>query len=61
LNLQEDIFEKEKGDSDTLAGLVLEVLSEMPKLNQSIDIGNYNFTILSVDSRKINKLKVNIK
>ena len=60
LNIQEDIFEKEKGDSDTLAGLILEVLGEMPIANQQIDIGKYKFTILSVDPRKIKKVKVSL-
>lgn len=60
LHITEDIFEKEKGDSDTLAGLILEVLGEIPSVNKKIKIGRFTFTILQVDSRKINKVKIDI-
>lgn len=58
LQIQDDIFQKEKGDSDTLAGLILEVLGELPTVNQTIHIGKFTFTILSADSRKINKVRI---
>jgi len=60
LQIQEDIFEKKKGDSDTLAGLILEVTGEIPSLNDIVKINNFTFTIASVDKRKINKIRLTI-
>lgn len=56
--MQEDIFEKVRGDADTLAGLILEVKGDLPKVNDIIKIDPFTFTITSVDSRRIKKVKV---
>ncbi|MBE0653895.1 MAG: gliding motility-associated protein GldE, partial [Bacteroidales bacterium] len=58
LQLQEDIFETIRGDADTLAGLVLELLGDLPNQNDIIKIDPFTFTILSVDNREIKKIKV---
>lgn len=60
LMIQEDVFEKERGDSDTLGGLILEVTGDIPSMNDVVKIGKFKFTILSVDKRKINKLKITL-
>lgn len=54
------IFQEKKGDADSLAGLILEVHGEIPKINTNIVIDKYSFTITSADKRRINKIKVNI-
>ena len=58
LQLQEDIFETIRGDADTLAGLVLELLGDLPNQNDVFKIDPFTFTILSVDNRRIKKIKV---
>lgn len=58
LQLQEDVFESIRGDADTLAGLVLELLGDLPNQNEVIKIDPFTFTILSVDNRRIKKIKV---
>ena len=60
LQINEDIFEQERGDSDTLAGLILEVLGELPRQNTEVKIKKFTFTVTSGDNRKINKLHVKI-
>ncbi len=60
INIQEDIFEKIRGDSDTLAGLVLELLGDLPSPNDVVKVDPFTFTILSVDNRRIKKIKVTI-
>jgi len=57
VQLPEDSFENLRGDADTLAGLILEIKGEIPGLNEVITIKNCNFTILSVDSRRIKKIR----
>ncbi len=61
LEIKEDIFETMRGESDSLAGLILEKLGEIPKKGKLIKIGKYNFTIESSDNRKIKQIKLKIE
>lgn len=61
LSIKEDIFEKERGEADSLAGLILEVKGEIPVKGQVISIKKYTFVIDSSDSRKIKKVKLKIE
>ncbi len=60
LGIQEDIFEKIKGDADTLAGLLLEVIGDIPAVNEKFTIDPFTFTINAVDNRRIKKIKVTL-
>lgn len=51
-------FNGVRGDSDSLAGLVLEIAGKFPSVNERISYGDYDFTILSVDKLRIEKVKV---
>ena len=53
-------FNDVKGDADTLAGLILEIKGEIPKIDDKITYKNYSFCILSADKRRIRKIKVTI-
>lgn len=53
-----DTFDNFKGDADTLAGLVLEQKGEIPKLGEQFEIANYKLEIISVDDRRIKKIKL---
>ena len=61
LNLPVDTFDNVKGDSDSLAGLILELAGEIPKVNDVILCGDFEFNILEADSSRIKKVKVRIK
>jgi putative hemolysin len=61
LNLPVDTFDNVKGESDSLAGLILELAGEIPKVNDVIPCGDFEFTILEADSSRIKKVKVRIK
>jgi putative hemolysin len=61
LNLPVDTFDNVKGESDSLAGLILELAGEIPKVNDVILCGDFEFTILEADSSRIKKVKVRIK
>jgi gliding motility-associated protein GldE len=60
MNLPVDTFDQVKGDSDSLAGLILELAREIPKVNDVITCGDFQFTILDADSSRIKKVKVSI-
>jgi len=61
LNLPVDTFDGVKGESDSLAGLILELAGEIPKINDIIVCGDFEFNILEADSSRIKKVKVRIK
>jgi putative hemolysin len=61
MNLPVDTFDNVKGESDSLAGLILELAGEIPKVNDVILCGDFEFTILEADSSRIKKVKVRIK
>jgi gliding motility-associated protein GldE len=56
-----DTFDEVKGDSDSLAGLILELSGKIPKVNDMIPCGDFEFTILDADSSRIKKVKVTVK
>jgi len=59
--IDEDEFSKVTEEVETLAGLILELKGEMPAKNEMIEYGRYIFEILSVDNRRIRKIKLHIK
>ncbi len=61
MNLPVDTFDKVKGESDSLAGLILELSGKIPKVNDMIPCGDFEFTILDADSSRIKKVKVTVK
>jgi magnesium and cobalt exporter, CNNM family len=61
LNLPVDTFDNVKGEADSLAGLILELAGEIPKINDIIVCGDFEFDILEADSSRIKKVKVRIK
>ena len=52
------IFEEVKGESESLGGLLLELHSRLPQVNEKIFFQRFTFTVLSADTRKIKKVKV---
>lgn len=53
----EEIFEQEKGESETLAGFILEVSGRFPKKGEKINFKNYTFTIEALDKKRIKQVK----
>jgi CBS domain containing-hemolysin-like protein len=58
LNLDDDVFEDVEGDADSLAGLLLEIKGDFPKLHEKIVYQNFTFEILDMEERRISKVKV---
>jgi len=53
----EAIFEQAKGESETLAGFILEIYGKFPKKNEKINFKNYTFTIEVLDKKRIKQVK----
>lgn len=61
MGLPGDTFEKVRGDSDSLAGLVLEIAGEFPQVNEEVPSGEFIFIPLEINKNRIEKVKVIIK
>lgn len=61
MQLPLDTFDAVRGDSESLAGLVLELSGKFPELNEIIPCGDFEFTVLESAKNKINLVKVTIK
>ena len=55
-----DFFDELKGESDSLAGLVLEVKGKIPKIGEVCKIPPYIMVVESADLRRIKRLKVTV-
>lgn len=60
LELDEVTFEKDKGESETLAGLLLELSGRFPRKFEKINYQNLTFTIEAIDKKRIKQIKVAI-
>jgi putative hemolysin len=60
MRLPLDTFDKVRGESDSLAGLVLEIAGEFPAVNETITSGDFKFTVLEINKNRINSVKVTI-
>lgn len=58
MGIEDRIFAEAKGDSDTLAGLMLELAGKIPEKNESLQFENFTFLAETVDKRRIKKVKV---
>jgi gliding motility-associated protein GldE len=61
MRLPLDTFDKVRGESDSLAGLVLELAGEFPAQNETISTGDFKFTVLEIIKNRINTVKVTIE
>lgn len=55
-----DTFEDVRGDAETLAGLILELKGDFPKMNDSMNCKHIRFTITDMDKRRIKQIRVRI-
>jgi gliding motility-associated protein GldE len=51
-------IEKAKGESETLAGLIIELFGRIPSAGEEIEFEDFTFKVQSVDTRRIKKVRV---
>ena len=61
MSLPIDTFESIRGDSDSLAGLVLEIAGEFPQVNETLIKGDFTFIPLEINKNRIDKVKIIIQ
>ena len=60
LDIDDEQFTAASGDSDTLAGFLLEVAGKFPATNEVIDFEGFLFKVESKDGRRIKRIKVTL-
>jgi len=60
VDVDEDLFEARKGEAETLAGFILEILGNFPKKDQKVPFENCIFTVETVDKKRVKQIKVTI-
>jgi putative hemolysin len=61
IEAEDDPFEEVRGESETLAGLILELTGEIPQKGRIITYKHFNFKIESADKRRIKEIRVELK
>jgi len=56
----QELFEQQKGESETIAGFVLEISGSFPKRGEKISFERYQFTVESLDRKRLKQIKVNL-
>tara|TARA_B100000949_G_scaffold235129_1_gene256623 strand:+ start:508 stop:1797 length:1290 start_codon:yes stop_codon:yes gene_type:complete len=57
---EEDEFESQKGESETIAGFVLEISGSFPKIGEKVLFKDYQFIVESMDKKRLKRIKVTL-
>lgn len=58
--LEEEVLGDAKDEAESVAGLLLFIKGDIPEKDETIVVGNLKFKVLSVDQRRIKKVKLEI-
>ncbi|MFK8007533.1 MAG: gliding motility-associated protein GldE [Saprospiraceae bacterium] len=58
MDLETTTFDEAKGDADTIAGLMLELFGQIPKINAESSYNQYRFKIVSVNKRRVKQVQI---
>ena len=61
MGIAPDSFDGIRGESDSVAGLVLEIAGEFPQANSVMEAGGYSFVPLEINKNRIDRVKIIIK
>ncbi|MBT8211014.1 MAG: gliding motility-associated protein GldE [Eudoraea sp.] len=56
----DDDFEEQKGESETIAGFVLEIAGSFPKKGETVRFKEYQFLVESLDKKRLKQIKVTL-
>ena len=60
MDLETTTFDEAKGDADTIAGLMLELFGQIPKINAESSYNQYRFKIVSVTKRRVKQVQITL-
>ena len=55
------MFEKDKGEAETLAGFILEISGKFPKNKEIINFQHLMFKVEAMEKKRVKQVKVTIK
>ncbi len=58
IGIDNEIFDEIKGESDSLAGLILEIKRDFPKEGEKLSFQNLEFEILKMEQRRISRIRI---
>jgi gliding motility-associated protein GldE len=58
IDLSTNFFDTVKGESDTIAGLFLELAGEFPALQQVVKYRQFSFTVMEIQKNRIHKIQL---
>jgi len=61
INFDESTLDNDKGESETLAGLILELSGKFPRKNEKIRYHNLIFTIEAIEKKRVKQIKVTLQ
>jgi len=61
VEMDPSLFDDVKGESESLAGLILEINNKIPLSGQKIIYNRFEFTVEAVDQRRIKRVRVTLK
>ena len=56
----EEDFEEQKGESETIAGFVLEIAGNFPKRGEKVHFKDYQFLVESLDKKRLKQIKITL-
>lgn len=60
LELPTNTFDDEKGEAESLAGLLLEMLGQFPEEEQEVNCGIYRFRVMSLTKRRVEEILITL-
>jgi len=60
VKIEEEEFEGQKGESETIAGFVLEISGSFPKIGEKVLFKDYQFIVESMDKKRLKRVKVTL-
>lgn len=60
LDINPEPFEEHKGESETIAGFILEITGRFPRRDEKINFDSFVFVIESVDRKRVKRVKVTL-
>lgn len=60
VNAPTTTFDAVKGDAESFAGLLLELLGQFPKVEQEIDCGEYRFKVTKMTKRRVQEVLITL-
>ncbi|MCK5856609.1 MAG: gliding motility-associated protein GldE [Bacteroidales bacterium] len=58
IGIDNDTFDDVKGESDSIAGVILEIKGDFPEVGKEIEYEGIVFEVLSMDARRISRVRV---